>query len=246
MHCRVVRPIIALRVGADKVDGFNPKRDYLPTTPTIMQFSHWNRIQQIDPPVDAQSYSIDLTFSAGALILGHVVGPDDSIITQIEALGMVHQNSFFEPLKDNTFTIHHYDPAVPRTLFFKAAGNSLVGHLRVEGTPPENLTVRLQPGVTVRGRLVETETDDEAVGYHIHCESSKLGEFRIDDTTTDNTGRFEITGLISGNIYEMDSSNVRRFSSLKNGFTIDLTEAKAGDVIELGDVTGKDANTKMK
>jgi len=65
----------ARSVGADKVDGFNPKLEHLPTTPTIMPFSNWNRIQQIDPPVDAQSYSIDLTLSAGSSLVGHVLEP---------------------------------------------------------------------------------------------------------------------------------------------------------------------------
>ena len=78
----------------------------------------------------------------------------------------------------------------------------------------------------------------------MHCESSKQGEFRIDDVrATNEEGRFEIKGLLAGNIYKMDSSNVQRFVSQKNRFTVDLTNAKPGDVLELGDVTGKKAKS---
>ena len=238
--------VYPLSVGAEKVDGYDAKRNYLPTTPTGMPLSNWNRIQQIDPPADAPSWTLDLTLSAGPSIQGRVLGPNDLPASDIEVHGTVEKNSFYKPLTDNKFTVHNFDSAVPRNLFFKSAKNSLVGYLRVEGTPPADLTVRLQPGVIVRGRLIETETDDVAAGYHLYCKSSNWGEFRIDDTTTEMNGRFELKGLIAGNSYKIDSSNASRFSNQKNGFTIDLTDAKPGDVIELGDVTGKRAKSSSK
>jgi hypothetical protein len=105
----------------------------------------------------------------------------------------------------------------------------------------------LQPAVTARGRLIETETDEEAVGYSVYCKSTKNGEFRVDnDIRTDENGRFEIKGLLAGNVYKMDAANVQHFNNLKNGFTIDLTNAKPGDVVELGEVTGSKAKAAMK
>ena len=48
---------------------------------------------------------------------------------------------------------------------------------------------------------------------------------------------------LAGNIYKMDSSNVQRIVRQVYRFTVDLTNAKPGDVLELGDVTGKKAKS---
>src|SRR5579863_3249791 len=238
------KKVYPLSVGAEKVDGYEP--NYLPTTPVGLPLSNWNRIQEVNPPVDAQSFTLDLTLSAGATLVGRVVQPNGAPASRIEALGLVDKLAFFSELTDSKFTIHNYEPAVPRDVFFKAADNSLVGHLHLEGKPPADLAVTLRPAVTVRGRLIETETGDEAVGYDVHCKSTKQGDFRIDHTVTDENGRFEIKGLLVGNVYRMDASNLQNFVSQKNGFTIDLTNAKPGDLLELGDVTGKNAKAATK
>ncbi|PYK13092.1 MAG: hypothetical protein DME65_02730, partial [Verrucomicrobia bacterium] len=224
-------------VGAEKVEGYNA--DYLPTTPIGLPLSNWNLIQPIDPPVGAPSHALDLALSAGEKVAGRVVGPGGAAVSGVEVLGTVEREPFFESLKDDAFAIHNYQPTVARNIFFRAAGNSLVAQLRLEGTPPSNLIVTLQPAVNVKGRLIETETGDEAAGYDLDCESSRHGSFRIDDVTTDENGRFEVKGLLAGNVYQMDSANQQRFSSKKNGFTIDLTNAKPGETIELGNVTEK-------
>ncbi|HEV3342227.1 MAG TPA: M56 family metallopeptidase [Pirellulales bacterium] len=231
-------------VGAEKVEGYDPGINYVPTTPIGMPLSNWNSIQVIDPAVDAESYSCDLTLSAGVSLAGRIVAPNDAPVSSIEALGLVEKRPFFGPLMDDTFTLIDYRPEVPRDLFFKTADGSLVGYLHLEGKPPADVIVRLQPSVTVWGTLIETETDDPAAGYNLFCESSQRGEFRIDDTTTDKEGAFETKGLMAGNVYQMNCGNVRRFVNQKNRFTIDLTAAKPGDRVELGAVTGKNAKRK--
>ena len=231
-----------LSVGAEDIDGYEGK-NYLLTTPTGLPLSNWHRIQQIDPSADATSHTLDLTLSAGTSLKGRIVRPEGTPDSAVEAQGLVKKNPFFDELMNDTFTVHNYEATVPRNLFFRTDDNSLVAHLHLDGAPAK-LDVTLQPSVTVRGRLIETETGEAAVGYHLHCDSSKQGEFRIDDVrATNENGRFEIKGLLAGNIYQMDSSNVQRFVSQKNGFTVDLTNAKPGDVLELGDVTGRNAKS---
>lgn len=192
----------------------------------------------------AESHNCDLTLSAGTSLAGRIVGPDDSPVSGIEALGLVEKEPFFDPLIDDKFSVINYQPDAPRNLFFRTADGSLIGYLHLEGTPPADVTILLQRSVTVRGRLVETETDEPAGGYLLFCDSSKNGYFRIGDATTDKDGAFEIKGLMAGNVYKMDSANVQRFVSQKNGFTIDLSDAKPGDHVELGEVTGKNAKRK--
>ncbi|HEX7448410.1 MAG TPA: M56 family metallopeptidase [Pirellulales bacterium] len=233
-----------LSVGAEKIEGYDPEINYIPTTPTGMPLSNWHLVLLIDPNVGAEPYHCDMTLSAGASLVGRIVGPNDSPAAYVEALGLVEKGSFFTPLTDDKFTVTNYQPDEPRDLFFKTADGSLVGHLHLEGQPPADLIVRLQPSVTVRGRLIETETEEPAAGYGLYCDSSKKGEFRIDDTKTTEKAWFIIKGLLAGNVYEMNAFNAQLFSNGKNRFTIDLSSAKPGDFIELGDVTGKNAKRK--
>ncbi len=100
--------------------------------------------------------------------------------------------------------------------------------------------------VTVKGRLIETEADQPATGYRLYCRSTKQGPFRIEDTNTDLTGRFEIKGLLAGNVFQMETWNPQDLDREGTRFTIDLTKAKPGDVIELGDVTVKNAKSTAK
>jgi hypothetical protein len=228
-------------VGAEKIEGYEPKNKYLPTTPGGMPLSNWHLVQFVDPGVDAESYNCDLTLSAGSSLVGRIAGPNDAPVSGIEAFGLVEEVGFFKPLADDKFTVVNYQPDVPRDLFFKTADGTLVGYLHLAGEPPADLTVRLQPAVTVRGTLIETETDEPAAGYHMYCQSTKQGDFRIDDTVTDKKGWFEIKGLLAGNVYQMNAANVQLYVNGKNRFTIDLSDAKRGDVVELGAVTGKNA-----
>mgnify|MGYP006928174754 CR=1 FL=1 len=63
---------------------------------------------------------------------------------------------------------------------------------------------------------------------------------------TDDEGRFEVKGLMAGLAYKMYSLNKSEGNIIGNRFTIDLTAAKPGDVIELGDVTGPDSEGDFK
>ena len=63
-------------------------------------------------------------------------------------------------------------------------------------------------------------------------------KFMIHWCHTDDEGRFEIKGLMSGLTYEMYASNESNSVNEDNDFTIDLTTAKPGETIELGDVPG--------
>lgn len=233
-----------LSVGAEKIEGYDPEINYIPTTPTGMPLSNWHLVQLIDPKVGAESYHCDMTLSAGASLTGRIVGPDDSPAAHVETSGLVEKEPFFKALADDKFMVTNYRADVPRDLFFKTADGSLVAHLHLEGQPPDDVIVRLRPSVMVRGRLVETETEEPAAGYGMYCDSSKRGDFRIDDTKTTEKGWFIIKGLLAGNVYQMNAFNAQLFSNGKNRFTIDLSSAKPGDFIELGDVTGKNAKRK--
>ncbi len=234
-----------LAVGGEEIEGYDPDNKYIPTTPRGMPLSNWNRVQQVDPPKNAQSFSYDLTLTAGGSVIGRVEGPRELKKFELEVMGL-NNDQFWSELKDSNFTVRNYEAHEPRRLFVRTKDRSLVGTVLVEGESPANLVVQLQPSVTITGRLIETATDEAAVGYRIHCRESSQGYFRIESNSgsipTDEEGRFEINGLLAGIEYSMASANIQRFSSGKNDFKVDLTEVKPGSKIELGEVTGKNAN----
>ncbi len=234
-------------VGAKRVDGYEAEMGggYLPTNPTSLPLSNWNFIKQINPESDATSFTCNVELDAGLSIPGRVVGPDGESITDLNVLGEVVNVAFWKPHATNTFTIEGYDGKGPRQLFFKNNDETLVGQYRLEGDVPEKIVVTLQPSVRVTGRLIENKTELPAIAYELHCDKTSLfngmslsTRFRIDDSRTDDDGRFEIRGLVPGMIYDMDAANPQHFVNGRNEFQIDLTTAKSGDVIELGDVTG--------
>lgn len=234
------------RIGAEQVEGFDPRLDYIPVINASGPLSSWNRIQQIDPPLDATSFTCDLTLTAGQSVVGRALLPDGSAVTSLKAFGMEELDGFWKEQKTSEFTVTNYDGTGPRDLYFKTADNRLAAHARLQGSAPRELVVTLQPTVTVSGRLIETETADPAEGYMVLCASTSRGKFRFDEVVTREDGTFEITGLVPGIVYRVSTANPRHFSSGKNNFQIDLTAAKSGDVIALGDVTGKDANPATK
>ncbi len=238
-------------VGAETVDGYeaNDSGGWLNTNPISLPLSNWNFIKQIDPEPDATSFTCDVALDAGLSIPGRVVGPDGESIADLNVLGEVANIAYWKLHATNTFTVEGYDGEGPRQLFFKNKDETLVGHFRLEGDAPEEIVVTLQPSVRVTGRLIENETELPAARYGLHCDKSSLfndtslgTKFRIDGCRTDDEGRFEIRGLVPGIIYDMDAANPQHFVNGRNEFQIDLTTAKPGDVIELGDVTGPNSD----
>ncbi|MEM6779398.1 MAG: M56 family metallopeptidase [Planctomycetota bacterium] len=232
-------------VGAESIDGYRSSTGYIPTTPIGLPVSNWDLLKQIDPAADATSFTCDLALDAGVSIAGRVIQGDGQSISGFSVLGATANDPFWKPHTSNTFSIHGYDGDGPRQLFFKSKDEALVGNYRLEGEPPENVIVQLQPSVRVTGRLIENETELPAVDYELYCERSSLFSkkyartmFRIDKCRTNPEGRFEIRGLAAGLIYQMSASNPQHFVNDLNRFRIDLSDAKPGDIIDLGDVTG--------
>lgn len=229
--------------GADKIEGYDVKSGRLPS---VMMSSIYNfhQISFVEPSVGADSYPLDITLSSGVTFHGCVVAPDGSPVANVEVQGQVLRYPGSRKLKDDKFSVVDYSEEHPRDLFFSSLNESLVAYLHLEGKAPEELEelkVQLQPAVTVRGRVIDTQKDEPAAGFHLYSESSKLGKFLIVFKQTDDHGRFELTGLLAGNSYKIDAYH---HTGRRRGFTIDLTNAKPGDVIELGDVTGKNAMSK--
>jgi hypothetical protein len=247
-----------LAAGAETIDGYDASGGAIPTTPFPLRVSDWHLLKQIDPAADAGSFACDLELDAGDSIPGRVVGPDGKPTSNLYVLGQTDGDEWWRPRHNDNFrmtdrfAVYGYDGKGPRQLFFKNQDETLVGQYRLEGDAPEEIMVSLQPSVRVTGRLIESETDLPAARCFLSCERCLLFnekyppvKFRIHWCFTDDEGRFEIKGLMAGHAYKMDARSDTPNSN-RNRFTIDLTDAKPGDVIELGDVTGPNSEGDFK
>ncbi|QDV44536.1 Regulatory protein BlaR1 [Stieleria neptunia] len=235
-------PGYPLATGVETIEGYDQSVGTLPTTPFPIKASNWHLVKQINPAKDAISLTTDLTLDGGVRIPGRVVGPDGKPVSDLYALGLTEGDKYWSPkyhdkvrLTDQ-FTVNGYDGKGPRQLFFKNQDETLVGQYRLEGTAPPEIAVKLEPSVRVTGRLIENETGLPAARYFVACGECLLSgnapplDFMIHWCHSDNDGEFEIKGLMAGHVYKMKA---RDRSGKKVDFTIDLTDTKPGDVIDL-------------
>ncbi|MFV0444401.1 MAG: carboxypeptidase regulatory-like domain-containing protein, partial [Planctomycetaceae bacterium] len=227
-------------VGIESIDGYDGN-EYIANLSHFAPLSNWNLLRQIEVSDTAETFQCDMALSRGTVVPGRAIGPDGLAVRNLKVVGVVPNDEFWIDATDSQFEISTYDPEQPRDLFFKSSDNQLIGHVRLEGPAPQEIVATLQPAVTVTGRLIAQETDEPAVDYSIHCSSTSRGKFRFEEQLhTDNDGRFTIPGLLAGLKYQTSTANPQHFSSGKNDFVIDLTIAKPGDTVELGDVRGQD------
>ncbi|MBL8850721.1 MAG: hypothetical protein JNG89_13660, partial [Planctomycetaceae bacterium] len=227
-------------VGAETVEGYDKDSRYIPTNPVGYPLSNWNLIRSINPAPEDTTFTCDFELDAGQAVAGRVVGPDGVAVTDFSANGEVVNDVFWKRHSDGGFAVQGYDGTGPRRVFIKSPDESLIGQVLLEGAAPEELVVTLEPAVRVTGRLIAQETSLPAERFSLYCDSSSVGPFRIaDNCNTGDDGRFEIKGLAAGLTYEIDTANPQHFSSGKNDFSIDLTQAKPGDVVEIGDVPNR-------
>lgn len=243
-------PDYPLAVGAETIDGYDPTDRIIPTTPFPVPASQWHLLKLVDPDADARSLSIDLTLDQSGSIPGRAVGPQGEKITDLHVLGTDEGDKYWSPKYNDKvrltdrFKVKGYDGKGPQQLFFKARDETLVGQFRLEGNAPEEIAVTLEPSVRVTGRLIESKDDLPAARYFLACKECSLNgktppaKFMIHWCHTDDDGRFEIKGLMAGAVYKMYALSESNESYKGNNFMIDLTKAKPGEVIELGDVTG--------
>jgi hypothetical protein len=134
-------------------------------------------------------------------------------------------------MKAAEFTVHSFDSHRPREILFQHPEKGLIG---IAQSPKENggsVTVRMEPGATVTGRLVDAEGKPRAgVELELRFRLKKgrgWDHYPPDSIKTDKEGRFRIETLLPG--YEFRLSD--------NKGELPLGEApRSGQTKDLGDV----------
>jgi RNA polymerase sigma factor (sigma-70 family) len=166
----------------------------------IETLSGHNAYRLIAPEPDTKSITCDIQLERGQARTGRVVDPDGKPLTGVRVFGL-GANGGVKMLADSTFKAVSLNPAKPRLLTFIHKERKLVGHVLVGADAKEPVTVRLQPGAVLTGRLLDEDGKPLAgitvsAGYRTN-EARWLADEAFADrpVKTDAEGRFRVEGI---------------------------------------------------
>jgi RNA polymerase sigma factor (sigma-70 family) len=231
-------------IAAWYVDGYlrSPERDdefgiaemYLSTAPYHLHHPiNYGALARINPPKATVSLKRDLTFDPGWTFTGTVLGPDGKPLVGVRGNGLTA--GFWWPregMKTAEFTVRRFNPRRSREVLFQHLEKGLVGVARPPRENGGSITVRMEPGATVTGRLVDGEgmarPDVELELWVRSKQSASWYRNSPPRVQTDREGRFRIGALLPG--YEFRMSHGRAELSfggaLRGGQTKDLGDVR--------------------
>jgi protocatechuate 3,4-dioxygenase beta subunit len=215
----------------ERDDAEGTRQSSLDTAPyAITHPVNYGALARIDPPRGADSVRRDVTLDPGWTFTGTVLSPDGRPLAGAWGMGI-------GPIKAAEFTMRGFNPRRPRELLFRHPETGLVGL----GRPPKDnggsIFVRLGPGATLTGRLLDAEgrpQADVALKAYFRPDEGPARPARSEYGSherirTDREGRFRIEALPPGYRFRLLVEKGRDLISgngLRSGQTKDLGDVR--------------------
>jgi RNA polymerase sigma factor (sigma-70 family) len=222
---------------ANERDDADGAKGGLGTAPFHIFAGSANALARINPDKDAELFQRDVKVDPGVTLTGTLVGPDGKPVEGVLSSGLTSSHGWERPpLATASFTVRAFNPRQPRPVLFRHVEKGLVGVLE----PPKNVskpvTVRLQPGATATGRLVDADGQPRAnveLDISIRARHDEWDAYSLPGKIkTDAVGRFRIDTLLPGYQFELyDRQGKYHFGD----------DLRPGETKELGDVQLKQA-----
>jgi len=186
-------------------------------------------LRQISPKEGAKQNEMTLMLTSGVDVIGYVLAPEGRRLSGVLANGNIQQAWY--PIEGEEFRVEGYYPDRPRDLFFYNPPRDLAGYYRLEGPPPKELKITLQPAGSLSGRLLNDQGAPwpciKLFGDGVPGEDYGNTSLRLE---TGIDGRFLVRGLVPGRKYAILGMSDRIWGVLR-----DLT-VEAGKTKDIGDV----------
>ena len=173
----------------------------------------------------------DVTLDPGWTITGVVLGPDGQPLAGAFGMGIGQ-------LKTAEFTMRGFSPRESREILFRHPAKGLIGLASPPRTDGASITVRLQPGAAVAGRLVDADGRPQAdvtlsVRFSPKEGPARKADYRYSshEIRTDREGRFRVEALLPGYPLQLWRS--------KGNPMLDGDGLRWGQTKDLGDVRMK-------
>ncbi len=225
-------------VAAERDDAEGAKGPFVNTAQSVIVPVSYNALASIDPAKGTESVRRDLTLDPGLTFTGTVLGPDGKPLDGVRAFGLTAWAGWEgPPLKTASFTVRAFNPRRPRPVLFRHVEKGLAGVLEPPKEASQPVTVRVQPGAAVTGRLVDAEGRPRAnveLDLSIRARGDVWDAYSLPlKIKTDEDGRFRADTLLPG--YQFQLYDPQGSFQFGDGL-------RAGETKDLGDVQMQRAN----
>src|SRR5262249_58883394 len=162
---------------------------------------NYGALARVDPAKGVETVKRDVTFAPGGTFAGKVLGPNGEPLAGARAFALTGYRWWEnERLKTAEFTVRGFNPRRPRDLLFLHPEKGLVGAAQPPKKRGDTVTVRLEPGAAVTGRLVDEDGKPRA-GVELEVwfrlkEDRQFQQYSPERSKTDREGRFRLQALL--------------------------------------------------
>ncbi len=218
-------------------DEFGVKETFFPTVE--LPLINYIAVARVDAATGVESVKRDVTLDPGWTFTGTVLGPDGQPLAGTWGIGLTGYWWERDRIKTAEFTVSGFNPHRPRDLLFQQPEKGLAGVARPPKDKGNSITVKLQPGAAVTGRLVDSDGRPRAsVALEVSVHSKEGPAWPAwsrysapEDIKTDREGRFRIDALLPGYEFRLSERNDNRRGDLRFGDGLGSGQTK-----DLGDV----------
>ena len=183
------------------------------TLPHLARSSNFNYLAGFDASPE-EPPKLKMRLQSGMSFVVRVVDSNGEELKDYLFYGARKTSGWYSSDLDHGKVVGHTENSTRRLFAWNPTSNE-AGTLLIEGTPPKDPVIRLQPAGTIIGRLVDKDGDPKAgvairSSAHVNgyfdqpTEATDLGSFPDDADTrrehlvTDDDGRFKIRGVLPG------------------------------------------------